>query len=88
MSGFSTSRKVFCFAIAWTIYAASDEIIGWFPELLAHHCTRAAWRGLALEIGGSGDANLQNSRGIILSVSEREVAWRNIGVMLGRVDAA
>jgi hypothetical protein len=28
------------------------------------------------------------SRGVILSVSEREVAWRNIGVLLGRVDAA
>ena len=37
---------------------------------------------------GIGNANLQNSRGITLSVSEREVAWRNIGVLLGRVDAA
>jgi hypothetical protein len=36
---------------------------------------------------GIGNANLQNSRGITLSVSEREVAWRNIVVLLGRVDA-
>jgi hypothetical protein len=37
---------------------------------------------------GIGNANMQNSRGITLSISEREVAWRNIGVVLGRVDAA
>jgi hypothetical protein len=37
---------------------------------------------------GIDNANLQNSRGITLSVSKREVAWRNIGVLSARVEAA
>jgi hypothetical protein len=41
-----------------------------------------------VRVGRIANANLQNSRGIILSVSEREVAWRNIAMLLGRVDAA
>jgi hypothetical protein len=45
-------------------------------------------RGLGKYEAAFRENDLQNSPGITLSVSEREVARRNIGVMLGGVDAA
>jgi hypothetical protein len=75
-------------------------VYGWFTEGFDTRDPKEAkallgeWADAALlaRVGfgdrGIGDVNLQNSRGITLSVSKREVAWRNIGVMLGRVDAA